>query len=430
MIKKYSIIVITLLLSLFLILIFDPDFPWETGNKEVDIYFVDNISNAHRHIIENFNKLHKGKIKVVPIDIPFYKFSTNERKELLIRTLRSDLNNIDIFSADVIWVKRFAKWAEALEKYFTTKEISRLTPKALRAIAFDGHYYGMPLYLDVSVLFYREDLLKKFPQYKKLKVQLHKSMNWESFIQLGLNSKFGRRFYTFPADEYEGLICSYMDLLLSQDENFFNKEINFTSRASVNAAQFLSNMVNKYKISPKAIVDYREQGAYNYFVEKDGLFLRGWQSFSKDTKNLNKTTKKEKYFAMARMPHLKGKQIGSTIGGWVMMLAKNSKHKKEAVEFIKFVLKDESQKILYDEGSYLPVIKSVYSDSLFNATHPELQFTYKLLQEGIFRPQLVNYTRISDILSHYLRLVIEGNLKVTDALKSAQKEIENLRSNN
>src|SRR5512140_3173445 len=74
------------------------------------VYFADNISKAHRVIIAEFNKRHAGSIEVVPVDLPFDKFSTNERKELLARSLRSKSDKIDIFAVDLIWVPRFARW--------------------------------------------------------------------------------------------------------------------------------------------------------------------------------------------------------------------------------------------------------------------------------------------------------------------------------
>ncbi|RKY50187.1 MAG: hypothetical protein DRP92_08075, partial [Candidatus Neomarinimicrobiota bacterium] len=67
------------------------------GNKEViKIYYADNISEAHRKIMDEFNRVNKGKIEVVAVDLPFTKFNTNERKEILARALRSKSSVIDV----------------------------------------------------------------------------------------------------------------------------------------------------------------------------------------------------------------------------------------------------------------------------------------------------------------------------------------------
>lgn len=425
---KYTFIISVTLLVL--IIVYYLSFPLGgklNNRKSVKIYYIDNISVAHQHIIDLFNKEYSGKIEVVPIDIPFYKFSTNERKELLMRALRSESERIDVFAADIIWLKRFAKWAEPIDKYFPPKEKSKLTSKALSTSTLNEKLYAVPIYLDISVMFYRDDLLRKFHDYKKLEKKIVGSLTWHDFIQLGKKSNLKERFYVYPADEYEGLICSFAELIIDQNYDFFANKFRFSDKISVKSAKLLSDLVNKYKISPKNIINYREKNAYEDFITNDALFLRGWQSFKKDTKNLNKSKTKDKFIKEARLPHFKGSKIGATIGGWNLMLAKNSKHKKEAIKFMKFILKEKSQKILYEQGSYLPVIKSLYADSMFITKHPDLVFDGKLLEEGVLRPRLKLYTRISDILSHYLRLAIAGKISPEQAMKNTDTDLIKLK---
>jgi hypothetical protein len=65
--------------------------------EPVQVYFADNISHSHKLVIEEFNRLYRGKIEVIPDNLPFEKFSTNDRKELLTRSLRSK-SDIDLHS--------------------------------------------------------------------------------------------------------------------------------------------------------------------------------------------------------------------------------------------------------------------------------------------------------------------------------------------
>lgn len=422
---KYTVTLFLFVFILVLVFAFLLDSSLTEKNSEVNVYYVDNISEAHQQIIDNFNKLHKGKIKVIPIDIPFYKFSTNERKELLIRSLRSESKRIDIFAADLVWVGRFSKWAEPLEKYFSREELSNLLPIAYETCTFDNKLIALPLYLDVSVMYYRKDFISKIPGSPQIKEKLDNSITWKEFIKLAQNTNFGSKFYTFPADEYEGLICSFNDLVLSADPAFYNAEINFRKNAAIRSAKLMHDLTNKYIISDKKIVNFREKNAFSFFYENDGLFLRGWQSFKKDTKNLDQSAKKGAVVGVTRLPHFENGEVGSTLGGWNLMLTKNSSHKKEAIAFMKFFLKKESQKILYSVGSYLPVTKEIYSDPEFNELNPDLAFNKELLDEGVLRPKLKGYTKISDVLSHYLRATIAGEISPKAAMEKAQFEISN-----
>ncbi len=426
---RYLLFILIALLGVVVIYVFFPlnEDLVTNSDKPVKIFYVDNISTAHKKLINNFNKKHLGKIEVVPIDIPFYKFSTNERKELLIRSLRSESKRIDIFAADLIWVKRFAKWAEPLEKYFTKKELGKLLPKALTTGIIDSHFVASPFYMDVSVLFYRKDLLNRLPNHKVIEKKIINSVTWQEFKELHDKYKFGSNYYIFPADEYEGLICSYTDLVLSQDKDFFKGRLPLLGKASLKSVQLLSELTNKYHLSPKVIINFREKNAYKFFSENNSLFLRGWQSFKNDSKNLDKSAGIDSLLGEARLPHFKGAKLGGTIGGWNLMVAENSSHKKEAVEFIKYTLTEEAQKILLETGSYLPVISSIYSDSSMIAKHTDFAFNKKLLDEGFLRPKLPDYTKISDILSHNLRLAIAGKLSPFQAMKKSKSEIENKR---
>ena len=126
---------------------------------------------------------------------------------------------------------------------------------------------------------------------------------------------------------------------------------------------------------------------------------------------------------MTQLPHLENGAVKNTIGGWNLMLTKNSVHKKESLEFMKFMLSDEAQKILFEKGAYLPSTKTPYKDSSFTAHFPEIAFNERLLNEAAMRPQLENYTLISDILSHYLRLAIAGEISAEEAMVKADEEI-------
>ncbi|HEY6952969.1 MAG TPA: hypothetical protein VI758_11210, partial [Bacteroidota bacterium] len=150
----------------FLMLVLFAGSPAAGSKREKEaakVYFADNISPAHRLIIAEFNKRHEGSIEVVPVDLPFEKFSTNERKELLARSLRSKSDKIDVFAVDLIWVPRFARWAEPLDAHFTTGEQEQLLSYANQSCKIDGRLVAMPMYIDIGLMYYRRDIIRRLP---------------------------------------------------------------------------------------------------------------------------------------------------------------------------------------------------------------------------------------------------------------------------
>jgi len=389
------------------------------------IYFADNISPSHQLLINKFNEINKGKIEVVPIDLPFQKFSTNERKELLIRYLRSKSDKVDIFSVDQIWVPRFAKWTEPLSRYITQPQREKILDLVLQTCYYKNDFVALPIYFDLGMLYVNMEVIKSHSDYKNLMQELDSFITWERFIEIGKKYNNGAKpFYLFPADDYEGLMCSFVELLEQQNFKMFDgTNVKITTPQAEKALQLLVDLVNKYNISPKSVLDSRESECYFNFINDQGVFLRGWSGLDEWYKNniapLNVTSK----YAAVPLPYLKGCKPAAVVGGWNMMLSKYSSNKIEAVEFMKFINSDEAQKILFEQGGYLPVTKSFYSDTSNSKNKNEIQFIKKLMKTAVHRPFLDKYTRSSDIIAHYLNLAIRKKIEPKEALAKAEKII-------
>ena len=429
--KLAYVIISTVLVIIFILFsyIFSP-FEFDTDNlvSVKKIYFVDHISAAHQKVIDRFNEKYKGEIQVEAINLSFDKFSTNERKELLARYLRSRNDRIDIFSIDQIWVPRFAKWGVPLNQYFDDEK------NKLLSFAMETCYYGdtlvsIPLYIDIALMFYRDDILKNLANYKIIKKKIDSSITWEDFIELRKKISTKYPFYIFQADDFEGLLCSFTELMANQNNPIITKDsIYLETKEGNKALQILVDLVNKYDVSPKEVLRFKENASYGYFAENDGIFLRGWPAFlSKDNTVLRDKPELLKNLKRAPLPHLNGSEAGSVYGGWNLMISKFSTKKQEVIRFAEFLISEEAQKIMFENGGYLPINVKIYNDSIYVHNHPELDFYYKLMKKGIHRPFLKKYTNVSDILSYYINLAIAKEITVREALSIATEKI---KSNN
>lgn len=255
----------------------------KTNTELVEIYFADRIAAAHSILIEKYNKINEGKIKVIPIDFPNDDFSTNERKEVLARSLRGRGDGIDLFAVDLIWSQRFAKWSEPLDKYFSSEDKKRILDKALYSCYYEGELVALPLFIVQGIMYYRQDLLLNLKNGKEIEEKIKDFITWEDFIELGQQIQSDNPYYIFHAADYEGLICIYMEALLSLKPNYFEETgFNFNTKEAEIALQLLVDLVHKYKISPTVVTNFTEVNSYDYYIKNDGLFIRGWQSYDKD----------------------------------------------------------------------------------------------------------------------------------------------------
>jgi multiple sugar transport system substrate-binding protein len=393
------------------------------AGKAVKIYFADNISPAHKKVIDLFNKEYKGQIEVIPIDLPFDKFSTNDRKELLTRYFRSKSDRIDVFSVDQIWVPRFTRWAIPLNNYFTKDERNLILKYPLKSCYYNDTLYAIPLYLDIALMYYRKDLIGKLPNAKQIEKRLSKSITWEELMSLQKKFK-NNPLFIFQADDYEGLMCIYTEILANMNGKLMEGDsLLLKTPKAQKALRFLSDLVNKYNISPKDVVRFKEDDSYRYFLKNNGIFLRGWTGLFKNNVVGNNYLYLKNDIAEVPTPHLEGSRPVSVFGGWNLMISKFSTKIPESITFIKFLMSEEAQKILFHVGGYIPINNKIYADSLFLKENPDLIFDMHLVKNGIYRPFSVKYTNVSDVVSYYLNLCIKGKLTPHDALYQADKEL-------
>jgi len=393
-----------------------------------EVFLAGHISEAHQKIIEKFNALHKGEISIKSVNLSFEKFATNERKELFARFLRSESDKIDIFSIDQIWVSRFAKWCEPLENHISYKERKQLLSYGLEACISDEHLVAVPTFIDIALMYYREDLLKKYLNQKEIDEIKNGSITWETFIKIGtrLKENTDNPYYVFQGKAYEGLVCSFIELLGSQGVTLYdNKKLQLNSLEAKKALHLLVDLIHKYKFTPEKVTGFEENRSYDLFIEEDAFFLRGWPNLGWHFEPDSTEKYKVRNIGKTYLPHFKNGKIAATFGGWNLMVSKFSKHKKEAIEFIKYCLSEELQLVMLEEGSFLPAIKKMYTDSLYIAKYPQLVFYREYFKHGIHRPVLKNYTKISEIISKYVNLALEKKMSVEEALETAQYKIEN-----
>lgn len=392
----------------------------------VKVYYADNISPAHQQVIDAFNDAYRGRVEVVPISLPFSKFSTNERKELLARALRSKNSRVDVFAVDLIWVPRFARWAEPFNPALADWASEHFLSYALESCYVENRLVALPLYLDIGLMYYQRDLLQQlFPDADRIEAKLKASITWEELLALQqrVPATF-QPFYLFAADNFEGLVCSFMELVLSQDRDFFHTDsLKLNTPEGRKALQLLVDLVHRYKATPARVTEFDEYKINLYALHNNGLFWRGWPGITVHLRDLPDVGHRLQNLAFAALPHFRDGSPVSIFGGWNLMISRHTKHKAEALKFVQFMLKKQSQMMLYRSGGYLPVLRSVYTDSAFLSRYAEIGYYHELLKHGMHRPYRVDYTKLSDVISFHVRQAILREISVEAALEAATELI-------
>ena len=184
------------------------------------------------------------------------------------------------------------------------------------------------------------------------------------------------------------------------------------------------DLVNKYKLSPREVTNFTEVSSYEYYIKNDALFIRGWPSYDKDFKEKPFDIVKESNLRKAPIPYFRKYKPTAVFGGWNLMVSKFSNKKKETIDFVKFLLSDESQELFYKESGYYPVINRFYESDYYISKYPEIPDIKKMLLMGVHRPAHEDYTKFSKIMSFYYEQAIKNEISVKEALIKSTSAIQ------
>ena len=168
----------------------------------------------------------------------------------------------------------------------------------------------------------------------------------------------------------------------------------------------------------------KEEEVRRAFQNGNALFERNWSYAyklhnSKDSRVRGKT-------GMAVLPHFKGHQSASALGGWHIGISKYSDQKEQALQFIKYVTSYKIQKDLFTSVGWNPGRKGVYYDKELQKKYPQLKILYEAFQHAVSRPVLSYYSEVSDIIQRYVNRCLADKISPEDALNKCQEEIKSL----
>ena len=143
---------------------------------------------------------------------------------------------------------------------------------------FNGTFVSAPFYIDVGLMYYRDDIIKDFSDYDQIKAKLDRGITWQELIALKKEKDhLSNPFYLFAGKDFEGLVCSFIEGLMSQDSlHFYRDTINLNTSVARKSLQLLVDLIHKYKLTPEVVTKFDEVNIYRYALKNDAIFFRGW----------------------------------------------------------------------------------------------------------------------------------------------------------
>lgn len=398
----------------------------ENPNNDVSLYdelveinyFSHGIEDGTRSaMISSFEALHP-EIKINLIELPS---NTDDKLQVLINALKQKNTRVDVFDADVTWpsvlVDQGLVWP--LDDFISSDYKSMFLEPAIDASTVKDTLYGLPYRVDAGMLYYRKDLLDKY-NYAPPKT-------WNELVSISkhiMSEEKDIYGYAGSWKHFEGLTCNFMEFIWNFDSSVLssNNEFTFDSTKNIEAFQTMIDLRNRYQITPKNILNFSSGDARALFTAGHLIFLRDWSSgwsIAQDSINSSIAGKVD----IAPLPSIESsRKSHSTIGGWQLMIAANSKHKEEALLFAKYRAGEYSQELAAKNLSHLPSLKHLYDKSETWQNLPNLSQTKKILEQSKSRPKLSYYDDFSKIIQKNIHEAFLSDLSSNEALENMQNE--------
>lgn len=280
---------------------------------------------------------------------------------------------------------------EDLTKY--DFELNSFYPKSVEALSYNGKIYGIPRDISNLVIFYNKNIFDKY------KIAYPKN-NWklDEFLKIAKKTTHLPNIFGISFEEDPLFYLPYLTAFGGWNEydtkNFFNENI-LKRKPNKEGLEFYSNLRNKYHVAP-----LKEEIASATMAQ---MFLQGKLAMHLSGRWLVPKYRQEAQFDwdIVEFPHSKNitkSSVPMDASGWV--IAKTSKHKKEAAKLIKYLSSYEISAKLSQSGLIVPARTDVANSKVFldNKKPQNAKAFLSAAQNSIPTPVTTNYREILDSL--------------------------------
>ena len=366
-------------------------------------------SNVVRPLIEKWNAAHPNE----KVTFKEQTDQADQQHDDLVQNFQAKNANYDVVSVDVVWTAEFAAkgWLQPLKDKMALDTSAMLKP-TVESASYKGTLYAAPQNSDGGILYYRKDLVPTAPK------------TWDEMMGMCSIAKENNiGCFAGQYAKYEGLTVNTSEAINSAGGSVLDAD----GKPSLNTPEAkagLENLTKAYADGsiPKEAITFQEEQGRQAFQDGKLLFHRNWPYVY----NLAMTEGSSKVKDVLGMTALVGADGpgASTLGGHSAGMSVYSKNKATALDFLKFLTSEETQKFYATQGSLAPVLGALYDDQELVAKLPYLPVLKTSIENAVPRPVTPFYPAVTKAIQENAYAAIKGEKTVDAALSDMQKSIE------
>lgn len=377
-----------------------------------------------RRLLEGFARQHPG----LKVKLEIGPHSSTAFHDLLTQKLKNQSPEVDVFLMDVIWPPEFASagWALPLDGYLPPAAREAFLPATILANTWRGRLYGVPVYIDCGLLYYRRDLLAKYgykppATWAELVAQARTIVAQEGRGLVGYSGQF---------KQYEGLVCDMLEFVWSAG----GAALDPSGRRSLLAAPPAVKAVGFVRdeiiggAAPRGVLAYQEPESLSLFSQGQAVFMRNWPYAWALLADPDKSRVAGRV-GLAPLPAFPGGRSASALGGWQLGISAFSRRPAEAWKLVQYLSSEVVQRRLALEAGLAPSRKALYRDPWVLKARPQFKVLGRVLAGARPRPRTPLYPAVSHRMQRYFHAAISRRDSDIPALAAqASAEIDRLLS--
>ncbi|MET3721710.1 ABC transporter substrate-binding protein [Arthrobacter sp. UYEF21] len=366
-------------------------------------------SNVVRPLVEKWNAAHPNE----KVTFKEQTDQADQQHDDIVQHFQAKDAGYDVVDVDVVWTAEFAAkgWLQPLKDKMAIDTSAMLKP-TVESATYKGTLYAAPQTSDGAILYYRKDLVPTPPK------------TWDEMMGMCSIAKANNiGCFAGQFSKYEGLTVNASEAINSSGGSVLDKD----GKPSLNTSEAktgLENLAKAYADGniPKEAITYKEEESRQAFQDGKLLFLRNWP-YVYNLAVTEGSSKVKDVLGMAALPGKNGPGA-SSLGGHNMAVSVYSKNKATALDFLKFMTSEETEKFYATQGSLAPVLGSLYDDQALVAKLPYLPVLKTSIENAVPRPVTPFYPAVTKAIQENAYSAIKGEKSVETALSDMQKSIE------
>jgi multiple sugar transport system substrate-binding protein len=392
-----------------------------SGKGEINALFMKQAGYTekdYKEIIQSFEK----KNPDITVKPTFVSYEALHDKEVT----SAPAGTYDVILIDVIWPAEFA--SKGIIKDVTDQIPDNWSEDVLEGpldtAKYDGKYYGAPNGPSTKLFYFNEDMVKKAGA---TSADLD---TWDGVIDTAKKIK-NKGLSEYPIvwswSQAEALICDYAQLLGAFGGEFTDSDgkLIINNKEGVETLEWMKQTIDEGLTNP-ASTTYLEDDVSKALAQGDTAFGLNWDSTMRDLKDPSISSITDDAGVLPTPKGPSGKRPGVN-GSMAYSIPTKSENQDAAWTFIQYITSQDVQDKY--AASSMPMWKSSYDKKDVKEVAPELSDVAKeAYGDTILRPEVPNYSSVSQIIQVEIQNALLGKKKpqaaLDDAVKKANQKLE------